>query len=105
MLEKMRVTASLDELKKIAEKNNLLKLVEDIDILNKEVLEYKAKVLFVGSFNAGKSALINSFINRDLLEENIVPETDIATELMYGNSEHVILTKHDIGTGTWYLTN
>ena len=94
MLEKMRVIDLLDELKRIAEKNNLLKLVEDIEILKKEVLAYKAKVVFVGSFNAGKSALINSFINQDLLEENIVPETDIATELIYGNSEHVILTKY-----------
>lgn len=94
MLEKTRVTSLLDELKRIGENNNISKLVEDIEILNKEVKNYKAKVLFVGSFNAGKSALINSFINRDLLEENIVPETDIATELMHGDIEHVMLTNH-----------
>jgi GTPase SAR1 family protein len=41
----------------------------------------------IGSFSAGKSSLINSFVGRDLLPVGIRPETELATELRFGDDE------------------
>ena len=49
---------------------------------------FDVKVMFVGHFNAGKSALLNRLIGRtDFLEEAQSPQTAIATELKYGDTE------------------
>lgn len=49
---------------------------------------FDVKVMFVGHFNAGKSALLNRLINRDnFLEEAQAPQTAIATELRYAEQE------------------
>ena len=82
-------------------------LTETEDILNQNEIEsdilkprfaaqkdaiknFSANILFVGSFSAGKSALINSFLgDEEILKENISPQTAIATELFYGDVEKV----------------
>ena len=43
----------------------------------------------MGSFSAGKSALINAMLQRELLEENQRPETAIASELLFGDEEYI----------------
>jgi GTPase SAR1 family protein len=43
----------------------------------------------IGSFSAGKSSLINAFIERDLLPVGIRPETELATELRFGDDERI----------------
>lgn len=49
---------------------------------------FDVKVMFIGRFNAGKSALINALLGRqDFLKEEDAPETAIATELKYGAEE------------------
>ncbi len=49
---------------------------------------FDVKVMFVGHFNAGKSALLNRLIGRaDFLEEAQSPQTAVATELKYGEQE------------------
>ncbi|MBR4612467.1 MAG: dynamin family protein [Kiritimatiellae bacterium] len=49
---------------------------------------FDVKVMFVGHFNAGKSALLNRLIDReDFLEEAQNPQTAVATELKYGEEE------------------
>ena len=45
-----------------------------------------AKLLVVGAFSAGKSALLNTFMgDKEILIEDITPETAIATELVYSD--------------------
>lgn len=56
-----------------------------------EIKDYEVRVLFVGRFNSGKSALINALIKRDLLTEEQSPETAIATEIKNGYPERVEL--------------
>lgn len=46
------------------------------------------KVPFVGDFNAGKSSLINAYLDRDLLVTNMLPETAFAYELYYSDKEY-----------------
>lgn len=82
-------------------------LIETEDILNQNELEYNilkprflsqkkdlenftAKILFVGGFSAGKSALINSLLgNEEILKENISPQTALPAELIYSPTEKV----------------
>ena len=63
--------------------------------LQKEIANFKVKVLIVGGFSAGKSSLLNRLLKTDLLKEAITPQTAIATELYYGEDEHVTLVKAD----------
>ncbi|WP_158934085.1 dynamin family protein [Burkholderia sp. S171] len=53
-------------------------------IANTELL-----VPVIGSFSAGKSSLINTFIGREMLPVGIKPETELATELRYAEDERI----------------
>ncbi len=53
------------------------------------IQDFKIKIALVGAFSAGKSALLNAFLGRDVLEEDQRPETAIASELLYGTEEFV----------------
>ncbi len=44
----------------------------------------------IGNFSAGKSAFLNSFLEKDYLAVGITPETSLATELRYTDSEEKI---------------
>lgn len=73
----------------IIEKYELRTLGERLDSLTRNVAGFKIRILFVGAFSAGKSALINAAIGRDLLEEDQVPETAIASEIIYDTAEYI----------------
>ena len=97
MINKNEVSIKSAFLKKISNKYNFKNIEEELNLLNKEIEEFKIRVLFIGSFSAGKSALINSYLSDDnmLLCENQAPETAIATEIVYGESEKIILRSND----------
>lgn len=61
--------------------------------------ESSIKVPLVGSFNAGKSSLLNAFVNRNLLPTDIAPETAISYELYYSENERVELYRDDVKIG------
>ncbi len=76
--------------------------IEDADLLKKletlqhDVTDYKAKVLFVGGFSAGKTALVNNILGgKEILKENQTAETSIATELIYDKNEKIICVGQD----------
>lgn len=57
----------------------------------KSIEEFSAKILFVGEFSAGKSALLNSFLgDKEILREDIPPETAVSAELIYSPVEKII---------------
>lgn len=88
----------LEESENILSKNNIDdKVLKPIFIKQKEEIEnFVAKILFVGGFSVGKSALLNSFLgDEEILKEDITPETAIATELVYGENEQVIRVKEN----------
>lgn len=43
----------------------------------------------IGGFSAGKSSLLNSFLQEDILSVAVTPETALATELHYSTQEYV----------------
>lgn len=47
-------------------------------------------MLFIGSFSAGKSALLNKYLGKSVLIESQTPETAYATELHFSESEKKI---------------
>ena len=63
--------------------------------LEQESKDFKVKIVLVGSFSAGKSALINSLLDMDVLEEGQRPETAIASELIYDQLEYVEAIKEN----------
>ena len=92
-MKKIELLKYLDEAEEILNRNqtenNILqpRFVERKKIID----EFSAKILFVGSFSAGKSALLNAFLgDKEILRENISPETAIASELVYGAPEKII---------------
>ena len=101
MVNKESNLAKIGSLKNIARKYNF-----GSDILGKmdecivEMDEFSLKILFVGSFSAGKSALINSILNRDLLIEDQKPETAIASEIVFDDDEYIELFNNDGTAGT-----
>lgn len=50
---------------------------------------FKVKVVLIGAFSAGKSALLNALLDRELLQEDQRPETAVASELLYSTREYV----------------
>lgn len=64
--------------------------IKNLRDLIKKAKDYRAKILFVGSFSAGKSALINSFLgNEEILAEDVEPMTALPTEIIYDEEEFV----------------
>jgi GTP-binding protein EngB required for normal cell division len=56
----------------------------DVELETAELL-----VPVVGSFSAGKSSMLNSFIGRQVLPVGIRPETELAAELHFASDEHI----------------
>lgn len=63
--------------------------------LKEEISQSELIVPVVGAFSAGKSTLINSFLEGDILSTNITPETALATELRYALSDYIEAVKED----------
>ncbi len=83
------IRESLNTIENVCKKYDLRTLSDKISQLQIELDEFVLKILFVGSFSAGKSALINTIIQRELLEENQRPETAIASELLFDENEYI----------------
>lgn len=90
MIDKSKNEERLLVLKEIAEKYNLIDIIDKLncfEILNRD---YCAHILVVGSFSAGKSALLNKYIGKSVLEESQAPETTFATELKFSENERLV---------------
>lgn len=57
---------------------------EKLEQLQKKIEQFSMKILMIGGFSAGKSALLNTLLSEEILIENQNPETAVATELCYG---------------------
>ena len=78
------------ELKKIASKYNLIDIENNLDVFIITNKDYIAHMLFIGSFSAGKSALLNKYLGKSVLVESQIPETAYATELVFSEDEKKI---------------
>ena len=67
----------------------LKKNIHTSEALRQNIAEAELIVPVVGAFSAGKSTLINAFLGDSLLPVDITPETALATELRYSESEYI----------------
>jgi len=58
--------------------------------ISKDINNFKLYLPLIGSFNSGKSSILNTLLeSQELLSTDIIPQTAIATEIIYGNNERV----------------
>ncbi len=85
MINREKYTTQIEEMGKIASKYESAEFQRIIDEIQNKKNSFNVNVLFVGHFNAGKSALLNKLLGREeFLKENQLAQTAIATELHYG---------------------
>lgn len=72
--------------------NNFIQEIENVELL----------VPIIGSFSAGKSTLINSFLQENRLPTNLTPETALATEIRYSNENYIEAVKEN-GVDTYKI--
>lgn len=92
-MNKQALKKILQDASSVAQFNNLCDngIIGRFKEITDNVDDFVAKILVVGGFSAGKSALLNTFLgSEEILPENISPETAIATEIVYGDTEKVI---------------
>lgn len=82
---------NLKTIKEISIKYNIKNIENKLEELRNRIESFKVRILFIGSFNAGKSALINTILDDDILIEEQKPETTIATEIIYGEPQRAVL--------------
>lgn len=95
-MDKQELIRKINSIHQLVQKYpNLLTKEDDIKNILDRIHNFNAKVLIVGGFSAGKSALLNACLNEELLAEAIRPETALATELVYGNDQIKLIDKND----------
>ena len=74
----------------ISEVKNLLDSIIDTKLSNlkEEIISSELLISVVGGFSAGKSTLINSFLEENILSTNLTPETALATEIRYSDKNY-----------------
>lgn len=86
----------LSYLDNIIEKMNQLEVQADTQQqLLQRIKKTELVVPVVGGFSAGKSTLINSWLEEEVLSTNITPETALATELRYSTDSYIEAVKDD----------
>jgi GTP-binding protein EngB required for normal cell division len=88
---KNKILPLFDQVKAIAEKHSVSKeILAANTALQNESQNFKVYIPLLGTFNAGKSSLLNALLQKEILPQNIVPETTIACELHYGVDEKLV---------------
>lgn len=98
MLNKEKFNEDIHVLDNMFNKYSIATIENDIQTCRQNISDFNVKLMFVGGFSAGKSALINTILGRDLLAEGQLPQTAIATELKYSDREYAELFKDNVCT-------
>lgn len=88
-MKEQMLFGKMTQAKEIADKYDMQSIITQIDNVQSDLHDFTLKILFVGQFSAGKSAILNAFMGRTILEEGMRPETAIAGELVYDANEYV----------------
>lgn len=81
------------------------KNIHTSEALKQSIAEAELIVPVVGAFSAGKSTLINAFLGDSLLPVDITPETALATELRYSESEYIEAIKANSEADRYNITD
>lgn len=91
---KNKILPLFETVRDIAEKHSVSKdIIAANHALKHETQNFKVFIPLLGTFNAGKSSLLNALLGKEILPQNIVPETTIACELHYGTEEKLVAYK------------
>jgi len=63
--------------------------------LQRRIDDYAFRVILIGGFSSGKSALLNKLIGRQLFKENQGPETSVPAEISWGPLDKAIAVMDD----------
>ncbi|HEB9415508.1 TPA: dynamin family protein [Campylobacter coli] len=63
--------------------------------LKEAIANVELLVPVIGAFSAGKSSLLNSFLNKKYLSVDVTPETALASELRFSQKEYIQAVKND----------
>lgn len=96
MVNREKFDALIDSLHQINAHYSECGFDEAIQQIESVKSNFDIKLMFVGHFNAGKSSLLNGLIGRPgFLKEAQLPQTAIATELVYDEDECAYAYKED----------
>lgn len=95
MINKTKTESKIQLGTSIANKYGLGNLSANFDKVFEHSKTFSAHAVVIGGYNAGKSALLNKYIGRYVLEEAQKPETNIAAELEYAPVEKIVATMLD----------
>lgn len=98
-MNKLELTREMNTVEDVLKDNGMddnQTLLGNFEHEKKMIADFRARVLVVGAFSSGKSALLNTFMGGEkVLTENISMETAIATELFYSPEEYAVRVKLD----------
>ena len=69
--------------------------IDRLEALGKETDNFKLTIPLIGNFSAGKTSLLNALIGEEIFKTDTLPETTIATELVYGDAVAVTAFKNN----------
>ena len=69
--------------------------------LSQELENLELLVPVIGGFSAGKSSLLNAFLGKEYLAVGMTPETSLASELRYSESERIEAVRSDNTVDTY----
>lgn len=95
MVDRNRYDSVLDSLSAISKHYSECRFEDSIQQLRSAKDSFDIKLMLVGHFSAGKSALLNGLIERPgFLKESQLPQTAVATELRYDHNECAFAYRH-----------
>lgn len=89
------LSKELEDLEREAEALGNAQFVSQISELRIDVADNLKRVVFTGSFNTGKSSLINAILGQRYLPVKATPCTPILTNLLYGDAPMAVLEHRD----------
>lgn len=89
MIERKEFLNYVEKMIEFCKKYEMKTLLADNEKLVKDINDFVVHILLMGSFSAGKSALLNSVLGKEILPVDQGEVTAIATELWYDNNEYV----------------
>lgn len=85
-------SALLENLQKIARRQEFDSILEEIEVLKGSEREDFLDVVVLGQFKAGKSSFLNRIFKNDLLPVGVLPVTAVVTRVFYGTEEGAMVT-------------
>lgn len=103
---KSALVERLETLRAASEKYNCHSVIPELATLREQIEVFRFTIPLIGSFSAGKSSLLNRYLDYDhkeeLLETNVTPTTAVASELHWTDGEERVVERYYDGTSRSY---